>query len=236
MFVCLCVCVVVNYIFSTPDPLKTIVRSTKDVCSTLLANNGYFGQACTLFYFYSCNFLFCKFKLIKGAIKLLLLMPLFAFHSSSKLIMAYIMERNGSGGGGWGGGGGVNFPLPRTMKSRVPFPFWWLQPLFLSYFFCKILRNVAVSTTLRIPLSAFSSPASRTPLTLYSPGLTIHAPPPPPPPPPSIHSLHSLPLFILFFSFYSSPASRTPLTLYSPGLTIHAPPPYSYPPPPPYKS
>ena len=48
-------------------PLKTIVISTKDVCPTLLANNGYFGQACTLFYFYSC--LSCKFKLIKGANK-----------------------------------------------------------------------------------------------------------------------------------------------------------------------
>ena len=34
---------------------------------TLLANDGYFGQACTLFYFYSC--LFCKFKLIEGANK-----------------------------------------------------------------------------------------------------------------------------------------------------------------------
>ena len=48
-------------------PLKTIVISTKDGCPTLLANDGYFGQACTLFYFYSC--LFCKFKLIKGANK-----------------------------------------------------------------------------------------------------------------------------------------------------------------------
>jgi len=36
-------------------------------CPTLLANDGYFGQACTLFYFYSC--LFCQFKLIKGANK-----------------------------------------------------------------------------------------------------------------------------------------------------------------------
>jgi len=36
-------------------------------CPTLLANDGYFGQACTLFKFYSC--LFCKFKLIKGANK-----------------------------------------------------------------------------------------------------------------------------------------------------------------------
>ena len=53
-------------------PLKTIVISTKDVCPALLANDGYLGQACTLFYFYSC--LFCKFKLIKGAIKLLLLL------------------------------------------------------------------------------------------------------------------------------------------------------------------
>ena len=53
-------------------PLKTIVISTKDVCPTLLANDGYFGQACTLFYFYSC--LFCKFKLISGSIKLLLLL------------------------------------------------------------------------------------------------------------------------------------------------------------------
>ena len=33
----------------------------------LLANDGYFEQACTLFYLYSC--LFCKFKLIKGANK-----------------------------------------------------------------------------------------------------------------------------------------------------------------------
>ena len=48
-------------------PLKTIVISTKDGCPTLSANDGYFGQACTLFYFYSC--LFCKFKLIKGANK-----------------------------------------------------------------------------------------------------------------------------------------------------------------------
>ena len=48
-------------------PLKTTVISTKDGCPTLLANDGYFGQACTLFYFYSC--LFCKFKLIKGANK-----------------------------------------------------------------------------------------------------------------------------------------------------------------------
>ena len=48
-------------------PLKTIVISTKDGCPTLLANDGYFGQACTLFYFYSC--LFCTFKLIKGANK-----------------------------------------------------------------------------------------------------------------------------------------------------------------------
>ena len=46
-------------------PLKTIVISTKDGCPTLLANDGYFGQACTLFYFHSC--LFCKFKLIKGS-------------------------------------------------------------------------------------------------------------------------------------------------------------------------
>ena len=36
-------------------------------CPTLLADDGCFGQACTLFYFYSC--LFCKFKLIKGANK-----------------------------------------------------------------------------------------------------------------------------------------------------------------------
>ena len=55
-------------------PIKTIVISTKDVCPILLANDGYFGQACTLFYFYSC--LFCKFKLIKRAIKLLLLLLL----------------------------------------------------------------------------------------------------------------------------------------------------------------
>ena len=48
-------------------PLKTLVISTKDGCPTLLANDGYFGQAYTLFYFYSC--LFCKFKLIKGANK-----------------------------------------------------------------------------------------------------------------------------------------------------------------------
>ena len=48
-------------------PLKTIVISTKDGCPTLLANDGYFGQACILFHFYSC--LFCKFKLIKGANK-----------------------------------------------------------------------------------------------------------------------------------------------------------------------
>ena len=34
------------------------VISTKDVCPTLLANDGYFGQACTLFYFYSC--LYCN--------------------------------------------------------------------------------------------------------------------------------------------------------------------------------
>ena len=54
-------------------PLKTIVISTKDGCPTLLANDGYFGQACTLFYFYSC--LFCKFKL-RVPIKLLLLLLL----------------------------------------------------------------------------------------------------------------------------------------------------------------
>jgi len=48
-------------------PLETIVISTKDGCPTLLANDGYFGQACTLFSFYSC--LFCKFKLTKGANK-----------------------------------------------------------------------------------------------------------------------------------------------------------------------
>ena len=48
-------------------PLKAIVISTKDGCPTLLANDGYFGQACTLKYFYSC--LFYKFKLIKGANK-----------------------------------------------------------------------------------------------------------------------------------------------------------------------
>ena len=55
-----------------PDltPLKTIVISTKDGCPTLLAYDGYFGQACTLFYFYSC--LFCKLKLIKGANKVVI--------------------------------------------------------------------------------------------------------------------------------------------------------------------
>ena len=52
-------------------PLKTIVISTKDGCPTLLANDGYFGQSYTLFYFYSC--LFRKFKLIKGANKVKLL-------------------------------------------------------------------------------------------------------------------------------------------------------------------
>jgi len=50
-------------------PLETIVISTKDGCPTLLANDGYFGQACTLFYFYSCLILVCRFKLIKGANK-----------------------------------------------------------------------------------------------------------------------------------------------------------------------
>ena len=48
-------------------PLTTIVISTKDGCPTLLANDDYFGQACTLFYFYSR--LFCKLKLIRGASK-----------------------------------------------------------------------------------------------------------------------------------------------------------------------
>ena len=65
MFVCLCILLTKSLVHLTP--LKTIVISTKDGCPTLLANDGYFGQACTLFYFYSC--LFCKFKLIKGANK-----------------------------------------------------------------------------------------------------------------------------------------------------------------------
>ena len=67
---CLCVCVFVYLLIKSLvhlTPLKTIVISTKDGCPTLLANDGYFGQAYTLFYFYSC--LFCKFKLIKGANK-----------------------------------------------------------------------------------------------------------------------------------------------------------------------
>ena len=61
---CLCVCVfnLLTKFLVHLSPLKTIVISTKDGCPTLLANDGYFGQACTLFYFYSC--LFCKFKLI----------------------------------------------------------------------------------------------------------------------------------------------------------------------------
>ena len=50
-------------------PLKTIVISTKGGCPTLLANDGYFGQACTLFYFYFYSCLFCKFKLITSANK-----------------------------------------------------------------------------------------------------------------------------------------------------------------------
>ena len=53
--------------------------SIKDGCPTLLANDGYFGQACTLFYFYSC--LFCKFKLIKGA---------------NKVVVIIVVERNGN--------------------------------------------------------------------------------------------------------------------------------------------
>ena len=58
-------------------PLKTIVISTKDGCPTLLANGCYFGQACTLFYFYSC--LFCQFKLIKGANKVVVVVVVVVF-------------------------------------------------------------------------------------------------------------------------------------------------------------
>ena len=65
-------------------PLKTIVISTKDGCPTLLANDGYFGQACTLFYFYSC--LFCKFKLIKGANKVV------DENKSIKIFIAYVKK------------------------------------------------------------------------------------------------------------------------------------------------
>ena len=67
---CLCVCVFVYLLTKSLvhlTLLKTIVISTKDGCPTSLANDGYFGQGCTLFYFYSC--LFCKFKLTKGANK-----------------------------------------------------------------------------------------------------------------------------------------------------------------------
>ena len=64
-------------------PLKTIVISTKDGCPTLLANDGYFGQACTLFYFYSC--LFCKLKLIKGANKVVVVVVVVVVLSLSEL-------------------------------------------------------------------------------------------------------------------------------------------------------
>ena len=64
---CLCVCVFLTKSLVHLTPLKTIAISTKDGCPNLLANDGYFGQACTLFYFYSC--LSCKFKVIKGANK-----------------------------------------------------------------------------------------------------------------------------------------------------------------------
>ena len=60
-------------------PLKTIVISTKDGCPTLLASDGYFGQTCTLCYFYSC--LFCKFKLIKGANKVVVVVGCDSYYS-----------------------------------------------------------------------------------------------------------------------------------------------------------
>ena len=65
-------------------PLKTIVISTKDGCPTLLANDGYFGQPCTLFYIYS--YLFCKFKLIKGANKVV------DENKSIKIFIAYVKK------------------------------------------------------------------------------------------------------------------------------------------------
>ena len=104
----------------------------------------------------------------------------------------YLDTLQGAGGGGGGGEGqwGQNLPPPvpcspasRTFISLLP-PF----SCFRKYPNALLnLKKIAfriflpLPALLELPLPALSSPASRTPPALYSPGLPPPCPPPPPP-------------------------------------------------------